>query len=205
MSLLFALVPAVLLGRAWKDARGYVLLCTLGYCLHVARIGGDYQYFHRYLVPLIPSLAALTADGAIRLWQAAKPYGEPRRLAAAIAAIAVGAIGYYSERPVLDLLGLNDRTIARLPVATGDRTWNPGHMRGDAAETLRRRPDVIVLPVRPTEAPRATPGEAERSAYPFIATLLETPEFERLYRLEAHALPDGRWMNVYRLRNEQDD
>lgn len=244
--------------------RKIVLLgaCVLGLSLHVARVGGDYQYFGRYLVPLVPVLSSLTAYGAIRAWDATRGVTRSRRLTTAfvvllaatvqlaapsareildrpwllirpwklvhdtdpnlfrddfeamgralheiarpnetIAAVAVGAIGYYSERPVLDLMGLNDRAMAGLPIELRGRKWLSGHMRGDAKEILRRRPELIVMPDRPTEQPNALPSERDRHNYPFMADLLDSPEFRESYVLESYSLPGGRWMNIFRIVN----
>jgi hypothetical protein len=262
LNVLLAVVPLLLLPRTCSRKVLYVSTCVIAYCLHVARIGGDYQYFSRYLVPTLPLLAALTAYGAMRAWDATRDQPFRRRGAAAllvaasatlqlalpsirelrdrpwllfrpmrlvndtdpgvftrdfeymgkalrdvtlphqtIAAVAVGAIGYYSERPIVDLLGLNDRIIARLPVHPQPRPWVSGHMKGSASETIRRQPDFIVLPVRPTESPYASPSAKEQKAYPFVAELLQNSEFREEYVLEVHRLPDGRWLNVYRRRD----
>jgi hypothetical protein len=259
LNVLLALVPLLLFRTAVRKEILYVLCCVVVFFVHVARVGGDYQYFFRYLVPVLPLLAVLTAQGAIAIWDSTREFPVPRRVVASIAvgglailqltlpslselrdrpwllwrplrlvndqdprffsrdfeymgrvlneivppgksvaAVAVGAVGYYSERPIVDLLGLNDRIIARLPIHPSHQTWTTGHMRGNAAETLRRKPDFIVLPVRPSESPHALPSKSEQAAYPFVSDLLSSPKFQRLYVPESHPLPDGRWINVYR-------
>ncbi len=66
-----------------------------------------------------------------------------------VAAAAVGAIGYYSDRRIVDLLGKNDRRIARLPMrrtsAGNELTWfYPGHLKWDYAYSIGGlRPDVV--------------------------------------------------------------
>ena len=62
---------------------------------------------------------------------------------ATVAAYFIGAIGYYSDLPVIDMLGLTDRTIAhrRQVLGRGD----PGHEKFDNLYVLDRRPEVIVL------------------------------------------------------------
>jgi hypothetical protein len=117
-----------------------------------------------------------------------------------VGALAVGAIGYYSERPVLDLFGLNDREIARIPLQLERHDkWRPGHMKGSAAVVLRRRPDYLILSMRPSET-RAAPPESDRRKYPFIDDLLSNEEFHELYEMAPIRLPDGRWLNLYRRR-----
>ena len=117
-----------------------------------------------------------------------------------IGSIAVGAIGYHSKRPILDLLGLNDRAIARTPIEL-DRhhVWRAGHMKGSAAEVLRQRPEYLLLQATPpTDEPDQPPSADTRTYYPFVDDLLRSPEFHAQYRLDSHQLDDGRWLNVYR-------
>jgi len=61
---------------------------------------------------------------------------------AAIATIPIGALGYFSDRPIVDLMGLADVHIAHLPVATGER--NVGHEKFDYKYVLDEEPDVIM-------------------------------------------------------------
>lgn len=63
---------------------------------------------------------------------------------AVVATNTAGAIAYYSERTVVDSLGLNDRHIARATVPEGSHL-NLGHSRGDGAYVLMRDPDVVIL------------------------------------------------------------
>jgi arabinofuranosyltransferase len=55
---------------------------------------------------------------------------------------AAGALPFWSELPSLDMLGLNDRHIARTRVA-GFGTGSLGHELGDGAYVLARKPDLI--------------------------------------------------------------
>jgi hypothetical protein len=65
-----------------------------------------------------------------------------------VATVPIGAIGFYSNRPILDLVGLTDRTIARsgngVPRELLTRTWI-GHERNDTAYVLARAPQLIVM------------------------------------------------------------
>jgi hypothetical protein len=116
-----------------------------------------------------------------------------------LAVVAVGAIGYYCDRSIVDMLGLNDRRIARLPIER-ERfdTWRPGHMRGSAAEVLSRRPDYVITTMRPTAASEgAAPGEGGYR-FPFCRTWWPRQEFLASYRHEPLRLNDGRWIQLYR-------
>lgn len=72
-----------------------------------------------------------------------------------VATVPIGAIGYYSQEPILDLVGLADRTIARsgnsVPPELLTKAWI-GHERHDTAYVLARAPRLIV-----TTMQRATP------------------------------------------------
>ncbi len=66
---------------------------------------------------------------------------------ATLATAAVGAIAYHSGNPIIDLLGLTDRHIARTrSTLPPDRMQRHaiGHERHDAAYVLARQPEVIV-------------------------------------------------------------
>ncbi|HEU4891915.1 MAG TPA: hypothetical protein VFT47_10215 [Vicinamibacterales bacterium] len=70
---------------------------------------------------------------------------------ASIAVVRAGTIPYFAERPTIDLLGKNDRYIAREPARVppggtlGFRDFRPGHMKFDFAYSIGQlRPDVIV-------------------------------------------------------------
>jgi hypothetical protein len=70
--------------------------------------------------------------------------GEPIRL---VATAGVGAFGYQSRLPLLDILGLVDPTIARSEAAQplGAPTL-PGHQRSNADYVFEREPDYILIP-----------------------------------------------------------
>lgn len=61
-----------------------------------------------------------------------------------VAATPGGAIGYYMDLPLIDMLGLTDAHIARSPVAFHEQR-RPGHERADGRYVLSRRPDFILL------------------------------------------------------------
>ena len=61
---------------------------------------------------------------------------------ATIALNPVGAVGYYSKRPVIDMLGLTNRHIAQMEPVEGT---SAGHDKGDGAYVLSREPDWILL------------------------------------------------------------
>jgi hypothetical protein len=70
-----------------------------------------------------------------------------------IAVDAAGAVPYYSGLPALDMLGLNDRTIARTPVPpwadgaarAGGLVRPQGHTHGNGTYVLDQAPDLILF------------------------------------------------------------
>lgn len=58
------------------------------------------------------------------------------------AVTAAGCLPYFSKLPALDMLGLNDRHIARLP---GDEHYPLAHDHGDGKYVLERAPDLITF------------------------------------------------------------
>jgi arabinofuranosyltransferase len=73
-----------------------------------------------------------------------------------IALSAAGAIPYYAQRPVIDMLGLNDRHIARHGAVR--HRAQPAHKRYDAAYVLDRAPEFILLNVLREEGQPLGPG-----------------------------------------------
>jgi len=71
-----------------------------------------------------------------------------------VAATPIGAVAYFSRRPVIDMLGLVDREIARRPEPLEglEDTWK--EKKYNAASVLRRRPGAILFStgVRPSAA-----------------------------------------------------
>ena len=60
-----------------------------------------------------------------------------------LAGSAVGAIGYFSKRPMIDMLGITDETIAHTPIRTGK--GYPGHEKYNIGYVLKRKPDFVAV------------------------------------------------------------
>jgi hypothetical protein len=69
---------------------------------------------------------------------------ETRDPHTSIAVAAAGVIPYYSRLPTLDLLGLNDRVIARGAPTDQPSRAGAGHMKWNIDYVLSRRPDLII-------------------------------------------------------------
>lgn len=65
-----------------------------------------------------------------------------------LAVDAAGAVPFASKLPCLDMLGLNDRTIATTE-PPADHRFVPGHHRANGAYVLSRRPDLVMFSLPP--------------------------------------------------------
>lgn len=93
-----------------------------------------------------------------------------------IAVNAAGAIPYYSRRPAIDMLGLNDRHIAR----HGD-VYDRGfiaHKKSDADYVLGQSPSFIVLSPLTEEGQPLTP---DTSSLPSVSGLIANPRLSDEY------------------------
>lgn len=94
-----------------------------------------------------------------------------------VATGAIGAFGYHARVPVLDLLGLVDREIARSePDPMGATLRLPGHQRWNTEYVFARRPDYILI------AKKDSPG---KGSLPAVAGIWAHPDLERLYVWDA--------------------
>jgi hypothetical protein len=109
-----------------------------------------------------------------------------------VATNAAGALPYWSDLPVIDMLGLTDRHIARRPADSG--RWI-GHERGDGAYVLSRQPDIIIFGgPEGSPAPWSFRSDQEIDAAPEFHTSYELQSarlegFEFLYFRRRAALP----------------
>ena len=117
--------------------------------------------------------ACVRADGASRYGRVVGEFLHDHLPPGTVVATnAAGALPYFSQLPVIDMLGLTDRALARSPSnASG---WI-GHERGDGAAVLDREPPLIIL------------GGAEGSPtpwpFPGDRSLVADPRFARDYVL----------------------
>jgi arabinofuranosyltransferase len=81
--------------------------------------------------------------GVYRQWEAAGRWLQANTPSETLIAMQpAGLMAYYADRPVIDMLGLNDRHIAHLPLPIG--AGKPGHEKWDGAYVLDRRPEIII-------------------------------------------------------------
>ncbi len=125
----FALAGIAELGRS----RGPIVALAIGLAFG-GRAAIQHAIPDQHANPRVVSWAAL--GGYLRLHY-------PHQL---VATVPIGAIGYYSNLPILDLVGLTDPTISHegrsVPPAQLSKSWL-GHERHDTEYVLARQPRVI--------------------------------------------------------------
>lgn len=111
---------------------GLILVAYAGYALWQQRPGGelaDDTYRHNIYID---------RWGSAAIW-----LRENTPADTSTAARAAGAIAYYSQRPTIDMFGLNDLHIGHLKVANMGEAV-PGHEKSDPAYVLSRRPSYVL-------------------------------------------------------------
>ena len=126
---------------------------------------------------------------------------------ASIAVVPIGAVAYYSQLEVRDMLGLTDRHIARRNLAGLGRGW-AGHEKHDGQYILQRRPTYLLLGnVDVTKQPR---DPRKRPFIPYDNPHIWAREqdlfateliFER-YQPRSVQLAPGQYLNFYELKPE---
>jgi arabinofuranosyltransferase len=107
-----------------------------------------------------------------------------------IAVIAAGAVPYYSRLVAIDMLGLNDRTIARREVPALGR-GQAGHEKFDVDYVLDREPTFVLIGAYETSEEPRPAAELIRPHYPAEKAMLASPRFRRHYRAVRARLPSG--------------
>jgi hypothetical protein len=112
----------------------------------------------------------------------------PRTL---IAVSSIGALPYFADRPIIDMMGLTDVHIGRLRVEHMGQ-GAPGHEKGDGAYVLSRRPGVVLFDKGHLFAHEATLEEVLAGARGVSELeLAQMPEFLSSYTLRRSPTPAG--------------
>lgn len=115
-----------------------------------------------------------------------------------IAVVPIGAIGYHSNRYVIDMVGIVDPVIAHQPFDPAYSTsWRPGHDKGDGFYILERQPDYIQLNDKLTSQPLSEPSDWMMQ-YKSVVELWSSPEFHLLYEFYPVRVEGGWYYNLYR-------
>lgn len=107
-----------------------------------------------------------------------------------------GAIGYYTDMEIVDILGLTERHIARHGriVAT-----QPGHMKTDGAYVLSRQPDLLLL--GNIQVHRGRRGEDEMPLKVQEEEIARQPAFSREYEFVDIPLGSDFYLSCYKRRD----
>ena len=116
-----------------------------------------------------------------------------------VAANNVGAIAYGSNQAFVDMLGLNDRHIARAP---GKEVGIPAHESHDGSYVLDRKPDLIFYGMPRLHGEPVSPQRAIEAGYPSDHDLMQDPRFQRSYGFTHLRVEDGRYAPVFARRPE---
>ena len=73
-----------------------------------------------------------------------KAFGDKKPL---LAVDPAGCVPYFSRLPSIDMLGLNDKHIARYRRPDSIQVWLLGHHKGDGAYVLGRQPDLVLFTI----------------------------------------------------------
>ena len=115
-----------------------------------------------------------------------------------IAVVPVGAIGYYSNMTVIDMVGIVDSVEAHEPLNPYyASTWRPGHDKGDGAYILNRQPDYIQLIDSLTSLPFPELDDSAKQ-YKSIIEVWNSPEFQSNYEFYPIRTKEGWYYNLYR-------
>lgn len=113
---------------------------------------------------------------------------------ATLAISAAGKLPYLAKLDVIDMLGLNDITIAHLPCPAMGVAGERGHERSFPDEILRRKPTYVVLDTRLTPEPEEV-GDWSRGI-PIVHDLSIDPALHRDYVFKS-IKGENRYFNFY--------
>jgi hypothetical protein len=120
-----------------------------------------------------------------------------------VASSPIGAVAYYSKRPIIDMLGLADKHIARR-ILPGVGKGRPGHEKGDGAYVLSRKPDIILMGAvwidqYPRLIDRVNLGKF--LLYTSEKEIWAHPDFKKYYEPVNVLLDSGKYFGFYRLNS----
>jgi hypothetical protein len=115
-----------------------------------------------------------------------------------IALVPIGAIAYYSEMIVYDMVGLVDPVIAHEPFVPEfiEASWRPGHDKGDGLYILQHEPTYILIVDRLTYEPVSGVDDWALQ-YKSIVEIWGSPKFHAQYRFCPFRITGGWYINLY--------
>lgn len=140
--------------------------------------------------------AMISTPEFVAMGRALKEISEPGE---SIALVPIGAVAFYSEMIVYDMVGLVDPIIAHEPFELKyiENSWRPGHDKGNGQHILSLEPTYILLVDRLTEEP--IPGvDSWALQYKSIAEIWEQDEFHQNYEFSPVKIRNGWHINLYK-------
>jgi arabinofuranosyltransferase len=172
-------------GRVGRLAAWALALGAAGVSLYPSFAGSDWRYL-RNDDTVIKNIDLITE------WLRHLP-GDT-----VLAANTVGVLTYGSRLHMVDMLGLNDRHIARAP---GKSIGVPAHESHDGAYVLDRHPDLVFLGMpRLFVRPLSLGQEVRTAGYPSDLDLLRDRRFREDYQAVNVRVSDGRFCPVFARR-----
>ncbi len=107
-----------------------------------------------------------------------------------------GAIGYYTDMPIVDILGLTERFIARHGVVVGTQ---PGHLKTDGEYVIEKRPDLLLF--GNVQIHRGTRGRDRMRIKIQEEEIARQPGFERNYDFVNVPLGRGFYLSCFKLKS----
>ena len=171
------LLTRIAASRAMRLITASLLAFTCAYAARAGFVGPEYLYVKQ-------DVAETAAWAEIGRWfhDNADPKGS-------IAVVPAGAIPYYSRLRTLDMLGLNDVTIAHTSVVMGGR--QAGHEKFNTAYVLHRAPQYLLLGAYRLSKSPDDPWRQVTPYYRIEHELLQSPEFNRRYRIRQAKAASG--------------
>ena len=118
-----------------------------------------------------------------------------------LAAVPAGALGFYSELPLIDLVGLTDRTIAHTPLPSLG-SGLAGHEKTNGAYVLSRHPEVLLLGnIDVSDRPELADGRLDSwsndAIYGRERDIVSDPRFQTEYEATAFPLGNGEFLHAF--------
>ena len=118
-----------------------------------------------------------------------------------IAAVPIGAIGYFSKINVIDMVGLVDPVIAHEKLDNNKlKKWTAGHTKGDGKYILSRKPKYIQLTDYLTKKPLEKPHKRS-TQFVSVREIWELEEFHNDYEFYPVEVIDGWYYNLFKRKN----
>ncbi|MDH3267801.1 MAG: hypothetical protein OEM46_02995 [Ignavibacteria bacterium] len=120
-----------------------------------------------------------------------------------IAVVPIGAISYFSDIKVIDMVGIVDPVIAHEQISQNHlEKWTPGHTKGDGKYILSRKPKYIQLTDYLTRRSLEIPHKRSLQ-FSSVKELWRTKEFHNDYEFFPIEVIDGWYYNLFRRKSFQ--